>query len=134
MVTGFDLKTFLLSPKGQVAPSPFFSFFAIVAMYSAVLSFAAGVIGPSSIVAIFTVIVFVVTAWSRYCVMVKRLRDAGWPLPWTLVQFVPDILSVLTYATGLAWLAIATQVLTLGVLVLLLGLIVTPGAKPRHEN
>jgi uncharacterized membrane protein YhaH (DUF805 family) len=133
MIDQFDLKTFLLSPKGRVGRSPYFSFIAIVTMLVTVVSFGAGFAGASTTMLVAVIAVFLLLLWPVYCVTARRLHDINLPGEWALVVVLPEVLTVVAIAASPSWLFYPHTVSLFIRFVIVFALIVMPGAKAENR-
>lgn len=129
----FDLRDFLLSPRGRVGRSAYFSFSAIVWIYGVALEFGGGLSGLPMIEAVIVVGFYVLLLWPRLCVTAKRLHDIGLSAAWAAIILVPDALWLIDQVSPFPGLRTVWRVCGLLGVLFVVGLVVMPGKKTENR-
>lgn len=90
---------FLLSPKGRISGTQFFSGIAIAMLVMVVIGFALGTV-PSLDGPIILSLCWLLLAWPLTCLLIKRLHDTGRSARWLWGLAPQAILAVLSLAMG----------------------------------
>jgi uncharacterized membrane protein YhaH (DUF805 family) len=96
---GHVMTRFLLSPKGRISGTQFFSCIACFMLIMIVIGFALGTV-PSFNGPIILSLCWILLAWPLSCLLIKRLHDTGRSARWLWLLAPQAILALLSLAMG----------------------------------
>jgi uncharacterized membrane protein YhaH (DUF805 family) len=90
---------FLLSPKGRISGTQFFSAIAILMLIMIVIGFGLGTV-PSLNGPIILSLCWILIAWPLVCLLIKRLHDTGRNARWLWTLAPQVVIALLSLAMG----------------------------------